>query len=111
MTATEVGSTAALGSSDPLPCCPCQAQPIDGSVFASPIVDLLQNASRRRTYAHSMLKHRRTPKWVDVSLRCSFCGKRKEQVGKLIAGPGICICDECVGQCNDIIEKDRTPSR
>jgi hypothetical protein len=83
----------------------------DGSVFASPIVDLLQNASRRRTYAHGMRKHRRTPKWVDDSLRCSFCGKLKEQVGKLIAGPGICICDECVGQCNDIIEKDRTPSR
>jgi ATP-dependent Clp protease ATP-binding subunit ClpX len=58
-----------------------------------------------------MFKRRRTPKWVDGSQRCSFCGKRKDQVEKLIAGPGVCICDECVGLCKDILEKERTPSR
>lgn len=37
------------------------------------------------------------------NLRCSFCGKRQEQVRRLIAGPGVYICNECVGLCNDIL--------
>ncbi|WP_404980630.1 ATP-dependent Clp protease ATP-binding subunit ClpX [Carboxydichorda subterranea] len=37
-------------------------------------------------------------------LKCSFCGKSQEQVKKLIAGPGVYICDECVELCNEIIE-------
>jgi ATP-dependent Clp protease ATP-binding subunit ClpX len=43
------------------------------------------------------------------SLRCSFCGKGQKEVKKLIAGPGVYICDECIDLCNDIIdeEKDR----
>jgi ATP-dependent protease Clp ATPase subunit len=36
-------------------------------------------------------------------LHCSFCDKSAEQVAKLIAGPGVYICDECVGLCNEII--------
>jgi ATP-dependent Clp protease ATP-binding subunit ClpX len=44
-------------------------------------------------------------------LRCSFCGKRKAEVERLIAGPGVYICNECVGLCNDVIEKERTPNR
>ena len=39
-------------------------------------------------------------------LKCSFCGKTQDQVGKLIAGPGVCICDECVELCRDIIMED-----
>jgi len=35
--------------------------------------------------------------------RCSFCGKAKEQVAHLIAGPGVFICDECIRLCNVII--------
>src|SRR5437660_11156908 len=38
-------------------------------------------------------------------LKCSFCGKSQEQVRKLIAGPGVYICDECVELCNEIIEE------
>jgi ATP-dependent Clp protease ATP-binding subunit ClpX len=38
-------------------------------------------------------------------LRCSFCGKAQTEVKKLIAGPGVFICDECVGLCQDIIAK------
>ena len=34
-------------------------------------------------------------------LKCSFCGKSQKQVKKLIAGPGVYICDECVDLCND----------
>ncbi|MBX2988260.1 MAG: ATP-dependent Clp protease ATP-binding subunit ClpX [Bdellovibrionaceae bacterium] len=43
------------------------------------------------------------------TLRCSFCGKGQKEVKKLIAGPGVYICDECIDLCNDIIdeEKDR----
>ena len=41
-------------------------------------------------------------------LKCSFCGKSKQQVGKLIAGPGVYICDECVEFCNEIIREDRS---
>jgi ATP-dependent Clp protease ATP-binding subunit ClpX len=40
------------------------------------------------------------------NLRCSFCGKRREQVANLIAGPGVYICVECVDLCNEIIGKE-----
>ncbi|MBI2266426.1 MAG: ATP-dependent Clp protease ATP-binding subunit ClpX [Armatimonadetes bacterium] len=39
-------------------------------------------------------------------LKCSFCGKNQDQVRKLIAGPGVYICDECVELCNEIIEEE-----
>ena len=39
-------------------------------------------------------------------LKCSFCGKAQEQVKRLVAGPGVYICDECVALCNDIIGED-----
>ena len=39
-------------------------------------------------------------------LKCSFCGKSQKQVKKLIAGPGVYICDECIDLCNDIIEEE-----
>jgi ATP-dependent Clp protease ATP-binding subunit ClpX len=39
-------------------------------------------------------------------LRCSFCGKAQEQVRRLIAGPGVYICDECIELCNEIIEEE-----
>ncbi len=39
-------------------------------------------------------------------LYCSFCGKSQQEVGKLIAGPSVYICDECVGLCEDIIQED-----
>ena len=39
-------------------------------------------------------------------LKCSFCGKLQEQVKKLVAGPGVYICDECIELCNEIIEEE-----
>jgi len=42
----------------------------------------------------------------DSYLRCSFCGKSSEQVRKLIAGPGVYICDECVELCNEILDEE-----
>jgi ATP-dependent Clp protease ATP-binding subunit ClpX len=41
-------------------------------------------------------------------LKCSFCGKSQKQVKKLIAGPGVYICDECIDLCNEIIEEEFT---
>ena len=46
----------------------------------------------------------------DSHLRCSFCGKSQEQVRKLIAGPGVYICDECVELCNEILEEEFSDS-
>ncbi|MGI5843001.1 MAG: ATP-dependent Clp protease ATP-binding subunit ClpX [Candidatus Xenobium sp.] len=44
------------------------------------------------------------------TLKCSFCGKNQEQVRKLIAGPGVYICDECIELCNEIIEEELSRS-
>ncbi len=44
-------------------------------------------------------------------LRCSFCGKSQRQVRKLIAGPGVYICDECVDLCTDIVDEDAAPQK
>jgi len=42
--------------------------------------------------------------------RCSFCGKRQDQVRKLVAGPGVYICDHCVALCNEVLaEAPPTP--
>lgn len=43
----------------------------------------------------------------DNRLKCSFCGKNQDQVKKLIAGPGVYICDECVGLCNEILDEEK----
>jgi ATP-dependent Clp protease ATP-binding subunit ClpX len=43
-------------------------------------------------------------------LKCSFCGKSQKQVKKLIAGPGVYICDECIDLCNEIIEEEFSSS-
>src|SRR4051794_7590601 len=43
-------------------------------------------------------------------LKCSFCGKSQKQVKKLIAGPGVYICEECIDLCNEIIEEELSAS-
>ncbi|MCP4297924.1 MAG: ATP-dependent Clp protease ATP-binding subunit ClpX [Proteobacteria bacterium] len=43
----------------------------------------------------------------ETILRCSFCGKSQDEVEKIIAGPAVYICDECIELCNDIIEEER----
>jgi ATP-dependent Clp protease ATP-binding subunit ClpX len=43
-------------------------------------------------------------------LKCSFCGKSQKQVKKLIAGPGVYICDECIDLCNEILEEELAES-
>ena len=46
------------------------------------------------------------PNKPDNRLKCSFCGKSQDQVKKLIAGPGVYICDECVELCNEILDEE-----
>jgi ATP-dependent Clp protease ATP-binding subunit ClpX len=43
-------------------------------------------------------------------LKCSFCGKSEKEVDKLVAGPGVYICDACVELCNQVIAEAPTPS-
>ena len=45
-------------------------------------------------------------KKVSKGIRCSFCGKPQEMVKKIIAGPNVFICDECIGICNNIMESE-----
>ncbi len=47
----------------------------------------------------------------DVDIICSFCGKGQDEVRKLIAGPAVYICDECIDLCNDIVKEDRQHDR
>jgi len=42
----------------------------------------------------------------EIDLRCSFCGKSQDEVKKLIAGPTVYICDECIELCNDIMVEE-----
>jgi ATP-dependent Clp protease ATP-binding subunit ClpX len=41
--------------------------------------------------------------------RCSFCGKSQAQVHRLIAGPGVYICNECIARCNKILAEEEKP--
>ena len=45
----------------------------------------------------------------DKLLYCSFCGKSQDEVIKLMAGPSVFICDECVELCNEVIRKEASP--
>ncbi|EFI41571.1 ATP-dependent Clp protease ATP-binding subunit ClpX [Peptoniphilus sp. oral taxon 386] len=47
----------------------------------------------------------------DEILRCSFCGKTQNQVKKLIAGPDVYICDECIGLCSDILNEEKVNTK
>ena len=47
----------------------------------------------------------------NANLSCSFCGKSQEEVRKLIAGPTVYICDECIELCNEIIAEERARGR
>lgn len=45
-------------------------------------------------------------KFTQHHLRCSFCGKGKDAVAKLISGPSVYICDECIALCNKILAEE-----
>lgn len=60
----------------------------------------------RRIYAQAFLRERKLMKKNKESLNCSFCGKSQEEVKKLIAGPDVYICNECIELCNEILSED-----
>ena len=66
---------------------------------------LAKETSKPVVEARSHSEEEERPKGT-VALRCSFCGSGQQEVGKLIAGPTVYICDECIGLCNDIIAED-----
>jgi len=43
--------------------------------------------------------------------RCSFCGKKQSEVRRLIAGPGVFICNQCVALCNEVLAHDLPPDQ
>jgi len=53
-----------------------------------------------------MSRSRRQAPPAPANLHCSFCGKHQNELRKLIAGPSVYICDECIYMCNDIIAED-----
>ena len=61
-----------------------------------------------RDLARRILERRRDP---SDQRRCSFCRRGESRVGKLVAGPGVYICDECVELCNEILESERSQGR
>jgi hypothetical protein len=69
------------------------------------------DADRRQGYLDGVTHPRSSPPGASrlQALRCSFCTKDKDSVAKLIAGPGVYICDECVGLCNLIIAEGLAP--
>ena len=52
-----------------------------------------------------MRRRRDDARGADGSCRCSFCGKGQGEVKRLVAGPGVYICSQCIGLCNRIIAK------
>lgn len=56
------------------------------------------------------MKDKKMTKQNDELLKCSFCGKGQKEVRKLIAGPTVYICDECVGLCNEIMSEEFEPA-
>jgi hypothetical protein len=63
-----------------------------------------------RRYSHSDAPQRRSWYNTSKSLHCSFCGKSQNDVGKIIAGPAVYICDECTKLCYDIVYENARPA-
>ncbi len=58
-----------------------------------------------------LLTARRNRRNLAGRLKCSFCERDEGQTEKLIAGPGVYICDECIELCNEILEEERSQGR
>ena len=66
------------------------------------LTDLLAGALRARVEEEESMARTRSAN----AARCSFCGKGRDQVTKLIAGPGVYICDKCIELCNEVLASD-----
>jgi len=63
-------------------------------------------AALRHVRGHAQEAPMATTSKDKITVACSFCGQNNEQVKKLIAGPGVYICDECIGLCNTVLEQE-----
>lgn len=70
-----------------------EEEPTSLAEWARPWVDTIAGATRDKPRG-------------EPSISCSFCGKSQREVRKLIAGPSVFICDECISLCNDIIQEE-----
>ena len=84
----------------------------DHRVRPATLADLVVAALRARadpTNRHEEAAMARSARRGRGDSRCSFCGKGKDQVGKLVAGPGVFICDGCVELCNEVLSREAGP--
>src|SRR4029078_651635 len=92
----------------------CRQKKPNGTVSSTKSSRGHQSSSRRSVATQEKTRSRTSntggfmakPDKMDRHLRCSLCGKSRDEVRKLIAGPTVYICDECVNLCNDIIAED-----
>lgn len=78
---------------------------------ASVSVDVASASLRLpQRYPAVMFKRARLSRRADGIERCSFCGKAASDGVRLIAGPAVFICNECVGLCNEILDEEQIPS-
>ena len=66
-------------------------------IFAYTLIEVYLRIHPERIFAMSKTIDNRV-------LRCSFCGKMQDEVGRMIAGPGVCICDECIELCQSVLD-------
>lgn len=64
------------------------------------------DAHRTAMHWHQARREEREMAHRRKGMICSFCGKKQDQVQRLIAGPGVYICDECIGLCNEILAEE-----
>ena len=67
-------------------------------------IEVMVEATKEGSVPEQLDAQEREEKGKEVG--CSFCGKRRDRVANLIAGPGVYICVECVALCNEIIAKE-----
>lgn len=73
------------------------------------LADLLAGALRARREHQRETKEATMARVRSQGLRCSFCGKDRDSVRRLIAGPGVNICDRCVELCNEVLARTGPP--
>ena len=76
---------------------------VDEVISSKPTTRPVSEAARSRSRSNERMAR---PREGNGTLRCSFCGKSQNDVRKLIAGPTVYICDECIELCNDIIAEE-----
>jgi hypothetical protein len=117
---------ASCSSTAPPPPAPAFRGGMDQASFGSEAAGLRRIGRRRLSgREHQPVSRAKTPQEApmgffikrvmadsrDKRIRCSFCGKHADDDAKLISGPGVCICDECIELCNRILAEEGVTNR